>query len=414
MSKISYEHPSHVADVPNRKKNILNDSKAPLRKKNKIHMGKDDVKGEKYFGENVYGNEISIYPTPSGGYSWLSIDSKDSSCNIFEIPTNFVLKFGFELKELLPSPTNWVNKILGKPLYEKALFAARVYDVVQVTSKLLIHREKEGRGMVWCSILTRWSITSHTIITTRGEFTFTLKNVTCLTPENVKITLLSFLHTTQHIFSRCFDYGIILAIVLVAIKIAQGMYFPLALLYLGNIYKTLDYYHLKTKILLGRYKILSYVDMSFIQIYFWERFSACAHPPSPGSFATSSSKFTGNNYRAWFGISRSPKETFFKVFLCHSQATSSFKVNSTMLPYMIENSSVGTNIDSHSMEVYSMCRVVRKHRRPPLSLDVKFLDCVFEFLFGIINERLKEIISCVILVFDRTTQYSSNSLAYWR
>ncbi|MBA0869140.1 hypothetical protein Goshw_023636 [Gossypium schwendimanii] len=70
-----------------------------------------------------------------------------------------------------------VNKILGKPLYEKALFAARVYDVVQVTSKLLTHREKESRGMVWCSILTRWSIASHTIITTRGEFTFTLKNV---------------------------------------------------------------------------------------------------------------------------------------------------------------------------------------------------------------------------------------------
>ncbi|KAG4141843.1 hypothetical protein ERO13_D06G098566v2 [Gossypium hirsutum] len=388
MSKISYEHPSHVARVPNRKKNILNDSKAPLRKKIKIHMGKDDKGGEKYFGENVYGNEISIYPTPSAGYSWLSIDSKDSSCNIFEIPTNSVLKFRFELKEFLLSPT-------------KLFFAAKVYDVVQVTSKLLIHREKEGRGMVWCSILTRWSIASHTIITTRGEFTFTLKNlsqeekkiedfffdlfkseheilkVTCLTPENVKIALSSFLYTTQHIFSRCFDYGISLAIVLVAIKIAQGMYFPLAPLYLGNVYKTLDYYHLKTEILAGRYKILSYVDMSFIQIYFWERFSACAHPPNPGSFATSSSKFTGNNYRAWFGISRSPKETLFKV------------------------------VRKHGYDQIT-------HRRPHLPLDVKFLDFVFEFLFGIINERLKEIISCVILVFDRTTQYSSDSLAYWR
>ncbi|KAK8292314.1 hypothetical protein V6Z11_D06G113700 [Gossypium hirsutum] len=230
MSKISYEHPSHVARVPNRKKNILNDSKAPLRKKIKIHMGKDDVNvspsvlenwfdlimkkgGEKYFGENVYGNEISIYPTPSAGYSWLSIDSKDSSCNIFEIPTNSVLKFRFELKEFLLSPTKFGSN--SEPF--------------------------QGRES--------W---------------------------------LFYMWLAQHIFSRCFDYGISLAIVLVAIKIAQGMYFPLAPLYLGNVYKTLDYYHLKTEILAGRYKILSYVDMSFIQIYFWERFSACAHPPNPG------------------------------------------------------------------------------------------------------------------------------------
>ncbi|MBA0694124.1 hypothetical protein Goari_004447, partial [Gossypium aridum] len=123
--------------------------------------------GEKYFGENVYRNEISIYPTPSAGYSWLSIDSKDSSCNIFEIPTNSILEFRFELKEFLLSPTKFGSN--SQPF--------QVYDVVQVTSKLLIHREKESRGMVWCSILTRWSITSHTIITTRGEFTFTLKNV---------------------------------------------------------------------------------------------------------------------------------------------------------------------------------------------------------------------------------------------
>ncbi|MBA0568342.1 hypothetical protein Golob_005842 [Gossypium lobatum] len=64
---------------------------------------------------------------------------------------------------------------------------------------------------------------------------------------------LFFMWLAQHIFSRCFDYGISLGIVLVAIKIAQG-----------------------------RYNILSYVDMSFIQIYLWERFSACAHPPGPG------------------------------------------------------------------------------------------------------------------------------------
>ncbi|TYH13100.1 hypothetical protein ES288_A06G117700v1 [Gossypium darwinii] len=320
MGKISYEHPSHVA------------------------------RGENHFWKSVHGNEISIYPTPSASYSWLSIDSENSSCNRFKIPTNSVLKFEFELKEFLHSPTNWLNKILGKPLYEKALFTTRVYDVVQVTSKILINREKESRGELSKEEKQIQDFFFYLFKSERERL-----KITCLTPEKVKIALLSFLYTTQHIFSRCFDDGISLAIV------------P---------------------------KILNYIDISFIQIYLWERFTAYAHPTSPGSFATSSSKFAGNNYRAWFGIIKSPKETFLKIKIV-------LAVNSTMLPSMIENSSVGTNRDSHSMEVYSMCKVVHKlgydqmtHRRPPLPLDVKFLDCVFEFLSTIINERLKEIISC--------------------
>ncbi|MBA0626426.1 hypothetical protein Godav_004093, partial [Gossypium davidsonii] len=136
--------------------------------------------------------------SPSVLENWFDLIMKKGGENILGktcmgmkfLSIQLLLLFRFELKEYLLSPTKfgsnsqpfqgreiWVNKILGKPLYEKALFAARVYDVVQVTSKLLIHIEKESIGMVWCSILTRWSIASHTIIATRGEFTFTLKNV---------------------------------------------------------------------------------------------------------------------------------------------------------------------------------------------------------------------------------------------
>ncbi|MBA0810643.1 hypothetical protein Gohar_002613 [Gossypium harknessii] len=119
------------------------------------------------------------------------------------------------------------------------------------------------RVEVWCAVpFLLDGVLLLTLSLLLGESSPSLLRI--LTPEKVKIALSSFLDTSmscklfymwlaQHIFSRCFYYRISLAIVLVAIKIAQG-----------------------------RYKILSYVNISFIQIYFWERFSACAQPPSPG------------------------------------------------------------------------------------------------------------------------------------
>ncbi|MBA0749527.1 hypothetical protein Gogos_003443 [Gossypium gossypioides] len=83
----------------------------------------------------MHKNEMSTYPTPPTGYSWLSIGSKDCSSNRFQIPTNSIMKFRFECEEFPLLPTkfglnfqpiqgweSWVNKILGKPSHEKALF----------------------------------------------------------------------------------------------------------------------------------------------------------------------------------------------------------------------------------------------------------------------------------------------------
>ena len=53
-----------------------------------------------------------------------------------------------------------------------------MFDVVRVTSKLQIHKEK--RMDVWRAILARWSTFSHTMITAWGEFTFTLEDVCVL------------------------------------------------------------------------------------------------------------------------------------------------------------------------------------------------------------------------------------------
>lgn len=121
---------------------------------------------------------------------------------------------------------------------------------------------------------------------------------------------LFYMWLAQHIFSRCLDNGISPSIVPVAIKMSQGMCFPLAPLYLGNLYKRLDLYHLKTEIL---DKILTYVDMFFFQICLWERFNACAPPPSPGPSTTSFSKFSGNNYRAWFCHNHNSKGNILQV-----------------------------------------------------------------------------------------------------
>ena len=74
----------------------------------------------------------------------------------------------------------------------------------------------------------------------------------------------------RHALPGCPDYGISPSFILIAIKIAQGKDFPLAPLYLGSLYKRLDLYQSKTKEPVGRYKVLSYVDIIFIQLCLWE------------------------------------------------------------------------------------------------------------------------------------------------
>ncbi|MBA0628948.1 hypothetical protein Godav_023577 [Gossypium davidsonii] len=312
---------------------------------------------------------MSNYPTLPTDYSWLSIGSKDCSSNRFQIPTNSIMKFRFECEEFPLSPTkfgsnfqpiqgweSWVNKIHLR--MKRLFFMVGVYDVVQVTFKLLTHREK--RIEAWYSILSRWSTVSHTIITTWGGFIFTLEDVNVLLElpcfqkynicslelskkekkikelfsnlfkseyERSKVTQFSnwigmfhqkfnsikgensspeFLEhkyeseaslviwLARHIFSEHLDHGISLVIVHAAIKISYGMHFPLTLLYLGNLYKQLDLYHIKIEI--------------------FGRFSACAPPPNPSpSPATSSNKFVGNNYKVWLWHNQNSKGNILQV-----------------------------------------------------------------------------------------------------
>ncbi|MBA0813120.1 hypothetical protein Gohar_027000 [Gossypium harknessii] len=200
---------------------------------------------------------MSTYPTPPTGYSWLSIGSKDCLSNRFQIPTNSIMKFRFECEEFPLSPTkfgsnfqpiqgweSWVNKIHLR--MKRLFFMVGVYDVVQVTFKLLIHREK--RIEAWYSILSRWSTVSHTIITTWGGFIFTLEDVNVLLElpchsvlqlfhqkfnsikgENSSSEFLVHKYESEaslvmwlarHIFSKHLDHGISLVIVHVAIKIS--------------------------------------------------------------------------------------------------------------------------------------------------------------------------------------------------
>ncbi|MBA0725203.1 hypothetical protein Golax_021807 [Gossypium laxum] len=150
----------------------------------------------------MHKNEMSTYPTPPTDYSWLSIGSKDCSSNRFQIPTSSIMKFRFECEEFPLSPTkfgsnfqpiqgweSWVNKIHLR--MKRLFFMVGVYDVVQVTFKLLIHREK--RIETWYSILSRWSTVSHTIITTWGGFIFTLEDVNVLLELPCENSSLEFL-----------------------------------------------------------------------------------------------------------------------------------------------------------------------------------------------------------------------------
>ena len=88
------------------------------------------------------------------------------------------------------------------------------------------------------------------------------------------------------------------------------MCFSLASFYLGSPYKGLDLYLSKTEILAGRYRILTYVNVFFVQMCLWERFSACAPTPNPyPSLATFSSRII---IELGHDIIKNQKEIFLK------------------------------------------------------------------------------------------------------
>ena len=132
-------------------------------------------------------------------------------------------------------------------------------------------------------------------------------------------------------FTRCLDDGMNPAVIPIVIKIAKGMHFSLAPFYLGSLYKRLDLYLSKTEISASQYKILAYVDVSFIQICLWERFRACA--PTPNSYPS------------------------LGIHICSLQM-----VMVILVPSMIESSNSKVGRNSHSIKVYSMCRVARQVR----------------------------------------------------
>ncbi|TYI05575.1 hypothetical protein ES332_A10G098400v1 [Gossypium tomentosum] len=291
-------------------------------------------------------------------YSWLSIGSKNRSSNRFEIPTNFILKFRYEHEEfslltakfgsnsqIVQCLESWMNKILRKPSYDMALLMTKVYDVVQVTSKLFTHKEKGVE--IYLKKRNKFKTSSSIYLKASMKYEMLLGSPFGLQCDNnspefldhkyeLKVFLVVWL--AQHVFLRCPNDGISQLFIPIAIKISQGMHLPLALLYLRNLYKRFDLYHPEIEILVGQYKILMYVDVFFIQMCLWERFNVYASPPNPNPFITTS-------------LANSPR------IIISKRSSAFFLVNSTMLPSMIENSSVGTNKDSHSMEMYSMCRV---------------------------------------------------------
>ncbi|XWS68515.1 hypothetical protein CRYUN_Cryun04dG0097000 [Craigia yunnanensis] len=100
----------------------------------------------------------------------------------------------------------------------------------------------------------------------------------------------------RHLFPGCLGDGISPTIIPIAIKSAKGMHFSLALFYLRYLYKRLDLYLSKSEISADRYMILTYVNVSFIQMCFWNRFSACA--PTPNLYPSLATSCSKNNYRA--------------------------------------------------------------------------------------------------------------------
>ncbi|OMP07879.1 hypothetical protein COLO4_06973 [Corchorus olitorius] len=90
------------------------------------------------------------------------------------------------------------------------------------------------------------------------------------------------------------DDGFSPTLVPLAIKLSNGTSFPLGPLYLDSLYKRLDLFHSKTKLSMGRYKLWSAVDVTFIQMCLWESCPRCA--PRPNLYDSSA---YSHNYRAW-------------------------------------------------------------------------------------------------------------------
>ncbi|TYG50520.1 hypothetical protein ES288_D10G181900v1 [Gossypium darwinii] len=183
------------------------------------------------------------------------------------------MKFRFECEEFPLSPTkfgsnfqpiqgweSWVNKIHLR--MKRLFFMVGVYDVVQVTFKLLIHREK--RIEAWYSILSRRSTMSHTIITTWGGFIFTLEDY-----ERSKFTRFS---------------------------------------------NWIGMFHQNFNSIKGENSSLEFLEHKYESEASLGRFSACTPPPNPSpSPATSSNKFVKNNYKAWLWHTQNSKGNILQV-----------------------------------------------------------------------------------------------------
>ncbi|XP_017969960.1 PREDICTED: uncharacterized protein LOC18608829 [Theobroma cacao] len=258
----------------------------------------------------------------------------------------------------------------------------------------------------------------------------------------------------RHVLQGCPDDGISSVVVPLAIKIIKGIRFPLAPLYLGSLYKRLDLYQLKIIESAGRYKVLTYVDVSFIQMCLWERFGTCAHMPNAYPFASFSMNnlLSRNNYRAWAWHDRLQKGNviemmdvtkefnhrpyvqpingfgdpaiYYDLHPLQSGRMSSRGINfciwvhSSHLPSMIESSNSGGDRNFRSVEVYSPYRVARQFgfdqpAPPDSSSPISFSSCVSSFLMTGLSLHLDKLKSCTIPAFDRVGIHTSGWFAYW-
>nr|KJB72296.1 hypothetical protein B456_011G169800 [Gossypium raimondii] len=245
------------------------------------------------------------------------------------------MKFRFECEEFPRSPTkfgsnfqpiqgweSWVNKIHLR--MKRLFFMVGVYDVVQVTFKLPIHREK--RIEAWYSILSRWSTVSHTIITTWGGFIFTLEDVnvllelSCFQKYNIcSLELSKKEKKIKELFSNLFksEYE---RSKLTRFSNWIGMFHQNFNSIKGenSSPEFLEHkYELEASLViwLARHIFSEHLDHGIsLVIVHVGRFSVCAPPPNPSpSPATSSNKFVGNNYTAWLWHNQNSKGNILQV-----------------------------------------------------------------------------------------------------
>ncbi|TYG98701.1 hypothetical protein ES288_A10G138000v1 [Gossypium darwinii] len=213
------------------------------------------------------------------------------------------MKFRFECEEFPLLPTKFGSKFQPIQGWESFFFIVRVYDVVQVTSKLLIHREK--RIKEWHSILPRWSTMSHTIITSWGGIIFTLEDANillelpCFQKYNIcSLELSKKEKQMKELFSNLFksecERSNWIGMFHQKFNSINGKNsFPE---FLEHKYES----EASLVMWLARHIFLEHLDHGISLDIVHGRLSACAPPPnlSP-SPATFSNKFVGNNYRVW-------------------------------------------------------------------------------------------------------------------